>query len=88
MAKFKLQGSDVYQNTPWQKLLEIRGNDIYKNSPWQKVLEIRGDDIYQNSPWQKKCTIGEARREIDGSNMIDPRFIAAIWLAAVKEMKI
>ena len=43
-----------------------------------KKLTIKGNEVCKENSYAQICTIDEAKREIDGSNMLAPEFIAAI----------
>jgi sporulation protein YlmC with PRC-barrel domain len=97
MADFKMYNQEI-QDRSGRRIGKIYNKEIQDSSGRrvgkvynQEIQDRSGrrigkvyNQVIQDSAGRKIATIGEIRKEIDGTNTMDPVYLAALWLCFVK----
>jgi sporulation protein YlmC with PRC-barrel domain len=97
MANFKMYNLEIQDRTGkrlgkiYNKEIQDRNgvrigkvyNQEIQDRAGRRVGKVYNQDI-QDSSGRKISTISEARKQIDGTNTLDPVYVAALWFCFVK----
>ena len=58
-------------------------NDEIRDINGRTIVKIYNNEIRDTNGW-RVATIGDAMKEIDGTNMLNPKLVVALWIFFVK----
>lgn len=77
----KIYNKDI-QDSSGRRVGKVYNQDI-QDSSGRRIGKVYNKDV-QDAAGRKVATIDDIRKQIDGTNTMDPVFVAALWFCFVK----